>query len=73
MTQLRLCALLLDAAGCEIGVASTKAYTSQIVVITLMALALSEDSISRRQLRDEIIDSMALLPDKIRQVGWWGP
>ncbi|GAB4823479.1 hypothetical protein N2152v2_010525 [Parachlorella kessleri] len=54
-------------AGCEIGVASTKAYTSQIVVITLMALALSEDSIARRQLRDEIIDSMALLPDKIRQ------
>jgi glucosamine 6-phosphate synthetase-like amidotransferase/phosphosugar isomerase protein len=26
--------------GCEIGVASTKAYTSQIVVITMMALAL---------------------------------
>lgn len=56
-------------AGCEIGVASTKAYTSQIVVITMMALALSEDSISKRDLRDEIIDSMAQLPDKIRQVG----
>ncbi len=27
-------------AGCEIGVASTKAYTSQIAVITMMALAL---------------------------------
>ena len=27
-------------AGCEIGVASTKAYTSQIVAITMMALAL---------------------------------
>jgi glucosamine 6-phosphate synthetase-like amidotransferase/phosphosugar isomerase protein len=30
----------LHIAGCEIGVASTKAYTSQIVVITMMALAL---------------------------------
>lgn len=26
--------------GCEIGVASTKAYTSQIAAITMMALAL---------------------------------
>ena len=31
---------LLAPAGCEIGVASTKAYTSQIVVITMLALAL---------------------------------
>ena len=51
-------------AGCEIGVASTKAYTSQIVVITMIALALSEDSLSKRAKRDEIIES---LPDKIRQ------
>lgn len=55
-------------AGCEIGVASTKAYTSQIVVITMMALALSEDSIAKRGLRDDIIDCMATLPDKLRQV-----
>lgn len=55
-------------AGCEIGVASTKAYTSQIVVITMIALALSEDSLSKRAKRDEIIGSLAALPDKIRQV-----
>ena len=54
------------APGCEIGVASTKAYTSQIVVITMMALALSEDSIAKRDLRDEILDSLAALPDAIR-------
>jgi glucosamine--fructose-6-phosphate aminotransferase (isomerizing) len=54
-------------AGCEIGVASTKAYTSQIAAITMMALALSEDSISKREQRDGIIEGLAELPDKIRQ------
>ena len=48
--------------GAEIGVASTKAYTSQIVAITMMALVLSEDAISKRQRRDEIIDSLCQLP-----------
>jgi glutamine---fructose-6-phosphate transaminase (isomerizing) len=52
-------------AGAEIGVASTKAYTSQIVAITMMALVLSEDTISKRQRRDEIIHSMINLPDAI--------
>lgn len=54
-------------AGAEIGVASTKAYTSQIVAITMMALVLSEDAISKRNRRDEIIDSLCNLPDAIRQ------
>ena len=40
--------------------ASTKAYTSQIVAITMMALVLSEDTISKRQRRDEIIDRWAI-------------
>lgn len=52
-------------AGAEIGVASTKAYTSQIVAITMMALVLSEDTISKRQRRDEIIDSLCNLPTAI--------
>ena len=55
-------------AGCEIGVASTKAYTSTIIVILMMALALSEDSICKRPLRDRIIDQLSQLPDKIRTV-----
>jgi glucosamine--fructose-6-phosphate aminotransferase (isomerizing) len=54
-------------AGAEIGVASTKAYTSQIVAITMMALVLSEDAISKRCRRDEIIDSLMNLPDAVRR------
>ena len=33
-------------AGAEIGVASTKAYTSQFVCLTLLTLAMGEDLIS---------------------------
>jgi glucosamine--fructose-6-phosphate aminotransferase (isomerizing) len=52
-------------AGYEIGVASTKAYTSQIVCIAMMALALAEDSIAKRALRDTVIDELGCLPDKV--------
>ena len=94
-------------AGCEIGVASTKAYTSQacaelqdcavlrrhfrtvhvrlaactsclrsacfctsaqIVALTMVALALSEDSITQRDHRETIIESLADLPNRIREV-----
>ncbi|KAL3134865.1 hypothetical protein ABBQ32_007831 [Trebouxia sp. C0010 RCD-2024] len=55
-------------AGFEIGVASTKAYTSQIVAITMMALALSEDSRAKAAVREEIVASLEALPDVIRQV-----
>lgn len=53
-------------AGAEIGVASTKAYTSQIVAITMMAIVLAEDQISKRKRIDEIVDSLLDLPDAIR-------
>ena len=53
-------------AGCEIGVASTKAYTSQMVAITMAALALADDSISKRAARDAIIDDLGRLPDAVR-------
>ncbi|DBA88355.1 TPA: hypothetical protein ACH3X2_004856 [Trebouxia sp. C0005] len=55
-------------AGFEIGVASTKAYTSQIVAITMMALALSEDSRAKAGMRDDIIASLEALPGVIREV-----
>ena len=55
-------------AGCEIGVASTKAYTSQMVAITMMALMLSEDSIKRRAKRDQVIEDLGRLPDTVREV-----
>ena len=40
----------------------------QIVVITMIALALSEDSISKRGQRDVIIESLARLPENTRKV-----
>ncbi|KAJ7562148.1 hypothetical protein O6H91_03G056500 [Diphasiastrum complanatum] len=55
-------------AGCEIGVASTKAYTSQIAVMTMVALALGDDSISCRVRREAIIDDLFDLPSKVKEV-----
>jgi len=61
--------LLLTPPPRQIGVASTKAYTSQILCMVLMALTLSEDSISKRELRDSIIDELGQLPGKVRPSG----
>ena len=53
-------------AGAEIGVASTKAYTCQIVAMVLLALALSEDSLSRAMRRKEIMQGLVDLPAAVR-------
>ncbi|KAI8470318.1 MAG: glucosamine--fructose-6-phosphate aminotransferase [Monoraphidium minutum] len=55
-------------AGYEIGVASTKAYTSQIICITMMALALSDDTLSKVPVREAILDAMGQLQDNMRRV-----
>jgi glucosamine--fructose-6-phosphate aminotransferase (isomerizing) len=55
-------------AGCEIGVASTKAYTSQIAAMTMMALALGDDTLSSCNRREAIIDDLINLPNKVREV-----
>merc|ERR1712038_2096433 len=55
-------------AGPEIGVASTKAYTSQILSLTMFALVMSEDRISLQPRRSEIIQGLKQLPDMIRRV-----
>lgn len=55
-------------AGCEIGVASTKAYTSQIVVMTMLALAIGDDTISNQARREAIIDGLFDLPNRVREV-----
>lgn len=55
-------------AGPEIGVASTKAYTSQYIALVMLALVLSEDRISMQARRLEIIEDLQKLPDKIREV-----
>lgn len=55
-------------AGPEIGVASTKAYTSQFLALTMFALMMSEDRISMQQRRKEIVEGMKQLPDLIKKV-----
>ncbi|GAY59934.1 hypothetical protein CUMW_198240 [Citrus unshiu] len=55
-------------AGAEIGVASTKAYTSQIVVMAMLALAIGGDTISTQARREAIIDGLCDLPNKVREV-----
>ncbi|CAJ0586718.1 unnamed protein product, partial [Mesorhabditis spiculigera] len=55
-------------AGPEIGVASTKAYTSQILALIMFALVVSEDRISLTGRRKEIIQALNNLPEMIRTV-----
>ncbi|KAH6564109.1 hypothetical protein BASA60_010470 [Batrachochytrium salamandrivorans] len=54
-------------AGPEIGVASTKAYTSQYIALILMALQLSADRISLAARRKNIIDDLHELPRYIKE------
>jgi len=55
-------------AGPEIGVASTKAYTSQFVSLIMFGLMMSEDRISMQQRRQEIITGFKQLPELIKEV-----
>jgi glucosamine--fructose-6-phosphate aminotransferase (isomerizing) len=55
-------------AGPEIGVASTKAYTSQFVAMVMFALSLSEDRVSKQQRREEIIDGLSKVSDQFREI-----
>ncbi|XP_029368960.1 glutamine--fructose-6-phosphate aminotransferase [isomerizing] 2 [Echeneis naucrates] len=55
-------------AGPEIGVASTKAYTSQFVALIMFSLMMSEDKLSLQKRRLEIISAFKVLPDLIKKV-----
>ncbi|XP_078087724.1 glutamine--fructose-6-phosphate aminotransferase [isomerizing] 2-like [Mustelus asterias] len=55
-------------AGPEIGVASTKAYTSQFVSLIMFGLMMSQDRISMQKRRKEIIAGLQTLPDQIKEV-----
>ncbi|XP_066148451.1 glutamine--fructose-6-phosphate aminotransferase [isomerizing] 2-like isoform X3 [Euwallacea fornicatus] len=55
-------------AGPEIGVASTKAYTSQFISLVMFALVMSEDRLSLKKRREEIIEGLTNLQEQIRQV-----
>ncbi|CAR22524.1 glutamine--fructose-6-phosphate transaminase (isomerizing) GFA1 [Lachancea thermotolerans CBS 6340] len=55
-------------AGPEIGVASTKAYTSQYIALVMFALSLSDDRVSKLDRRREIIQGLKKIPEQIRKV-----
>jgi len=55
-------------AGPEIGVASTKAYTSQFISLVMFGLVMSEDRISMQPRRNEIIRGLENIADQIREV-----
>ncbi|XP_034238885.1 glutamine--fructose-6-phosphate aminotransferase [isomerizing] 2-like isoform X2 [Thrips palmi] len=55
-------------AGPEIGVASTKAYTSQFISLVMFALVMSEDRISHQNRRTQIIQGLKNLDNQIKEV-----
>lgn len=55
-------------AGPEIGVASTKAYTSQYIALVMIALSLSNDFLSKRERHVEIIQGLKKIPEQIKTV-----
>lgn len=54
--------------GPEIGVASTKAFTSQVVVLTLIALALGRMGKLSAEEGDNVVQELQKLPQKIRTI-----
>jgi glucosamine--fructose-6-phosphate aminotransferase (isomerizing) len=55
-------------AGPEIGVASTKAYTSQYIALLMIAIQLSEDRVCMAERRKEIIDALHDLPRHLKEI-----
>ena len=55
-------------AGPEIGVASTKAYTSQFVAMMMFALSLSEDRASKQKRREDIMNGLAHVSEQFKQI-----
>jgi glucosamine--fructose-6-phosphate aminotransferase (isomerizing) len=55
-------------AGPEIGVASTKAYTSQFIAMVMFALSLGEDRASKKQRREEIMEGLGKISEQISSI-----
>ncbi|MBI1933862.1 MAG: glutamine--fructose-6-phosphate transaminase (isomerizing) [Ignavibacteriales bacterium] len=55
-------------AGPEIGVASTKAFTSQVIVLALVALLIGRRKITSPQDGVEIIKELKTIPDKVEKI-----
>lgn len=66
IARLTHCGVHLNA-GAEIGVASTKAYTSQIVVLMLLALSLSGDTVSSFEERKKVIEALESLSEAVKK------
>ena len=65
-----ICGIHINA-GPEIGVASTKVYTSQMISLVMFALMISEDRISSQPRRSEIIQGLKKLPEQIKEVRFY--
>ena len=59
--------LLLTNAGPEVGVASTKCFTTQLVALMLLTLSLAKASGKNPRLRGRIIEAVRTLPEKISE------
>ncbi|MFT3784981.1 MAG: SIS domain-containing protein [Tepidisphaeraceae bacterium] len=55
-------------AGPEIGVASTKAFTTQCVVLTMMALYLGRRKFMSQSTAQELIEALSSIPDRMQHV-----
>ncbi|KAI9704273.1 MAG: glutamine--fructose-6-phosphate transaminase (isomerizing) [Candelina mexicana] len=55
-------------AGPEIGVASTKAYTSQFVAMIMFALSLSEDRSSKQKRREDIMEGLERISEQFKHI-----
>jgi len=56
-------------AGPEIGVASTKAFTAQVTVLTMMAIILAEKkAVISKEKYLELIDELSQVPEKIEKI-----
>ena len=55
-------------AGPEIGVASTKAYTSQFVCMVMFALSLSEDRASKHERRMQIMEGLGKVSEQFKEI-----
>lgn len=66
IARLTTCGVHVNA-GIEIGVASTKAYTSQFIVIIMIAMYIASDKLSKVERCSQIIEALHFLPDKISE------
>ena len=59
--------LIFTNAGPEIGVASTKAFTTQLAALMLLALSLAKSRSKNPKLRKRVITAMRSLPDTVEE------